>query len=123
MTARLRDSRNTIINSSFILNYENNNKLTINTSTINISLIVFTKDGHFRIYSCQDSPLFHNWSIIEQFTCNISINSYQMTSFSFINNLTIIENDIYNMNLIAIGSNNGMISIFIKLNSIMDDQI
>ncbi|POM85487.1 WD domain G-beta repeat family protein [Cryptosporidium meleagridis] len=122
MTARLRDSRNTIINSSFILNYENNNELTINTSTISISLIVFSKDGHFRIYSCQDSPLFHNWSIIKQFTCHKSINNYQMTSFSFINNLTIIENDIYNVNLIAIGSNNGMISIFANLNSIMDDQ-
>ncbi|KAH8581548.1 uncharacterized protein ELE39_002006 [Cryptosporidium sp. chipmunk genotype I] len=122
MTARLRDSRNTIVNSSFVLNYENNNKLTINTSTINISLIVFSKDGHFRIYSCQDSPLFHNWSIIEQFTCNISMNSYQMTSFSFIKNLTIIDNDIYNMNMIAVGSNNGMISIFVKLNSIIEDQ-
>lgn len=125
LTARLRDSRNAIVSSSFVLDYENSGRLSLsNTSTANVSLILCSVDGHFRVYSCQDYPMFHNWSIIEQFTCNIFVGSYQsqmVVSFSMLKGFNVLEYDVYNTSTIAIGSNNGVICVFCRFNLVIED--
>ncbi|KAF7458479.1 WD domain G-beta repeat family protein [Cryptosporidium felis] len=122
LTARLRDSRCAIIGAEFILDYENGERLSINalSTSANISLLVLCVNGHFRVYSSQDPPSFHIWSIIEQFTCNLVINNF-VTSFSMVSNLQIINNQIYNNNMIAIGTFNGGISVFCRFNEVIDE--
>ncbi|KAJ1612766.1 hypothetical protein OJ252_1163 [Cryptosporidium canis] len=114
MTARLRDSVGTIVSSSFVLNYENSGWLSLNVATSVISLVVLSVDGLVRIYTCQDPPLFHIWSIIEQFRCSISPLYNHLRSFSMMSNLNILGDEIYTIGLMAIGTNGGLISVYCK---------
>ncbi|KAJ1606908.1 hypothetical protein OJ253_2577, partial [Cryptosporidium canis] len=114
MTARLRDSVGTIVSSSFVLNYENSGLLSLNVATSVISLVVLSMDGLVRIYTCQDPPLFHIWSIIEQFRCSISPLYNHLRSFSMMSNLNILGDEMYTTGLMAIGTNGGLISVYCK---------
>ncbi|KAH8740843.1 hypothetical protein FG386_003082 [Cryptosporidium ryanae] len=161
LTARLRDSRTSIISCVFIIDYEsdisskdnessknlnlngilglsdsdNDNlstdkcdnadvfncgvgKLSLNTNYNNISLMVLHKNGYIRIYLCQDSPNFIIWSIIEQFSSDITKN---VTSFSYINNVKLINSRVYNAYLIALGAENGGITVLGKFKQVNGD--
>ncbi|KAH7649208.1 hypothetical protein FG379_001565 [Cryptosporidium bovis] len=101
----------------------NGGKLSLNTNYNNISLMVLHKNGYIRIYLCQDSPNFIIWSIIEQFPCNLNKN---VTSCSYINNLMLINNKINNVYLIALGTDDGTITIigkFTQLNTDYDQNL